>query len=42
LFPWIEAPVKELYVSVEAGHLTPVSRVGLVRCCRHEGGSFGF
>jgi len=36
----IETLVEELDVSVEAGHLTPESRVGLVGCCGSQGGSF--
>ena len=41
VFRWVEALVEELYVSVEAGHLTPQNRVGMVGCCRRQGGSFG-
>jgi DNA-binding transcriptional MerR regulator len=42
VFRWVEALVEELYVPVEAGYLTPSSRVGLVGCCGHQSGSFGF
>ena len=42
VFRWIEALAAKLYVSVEAGHLAPESRVGMVGCCGRQGGSFGF
>jgi hypothetical protein len=41
VFGWVEALVEELYVSVEAGHLTPQSRVGLVGCSAGQGGPLG-
>jgi hypothetical protein len=36
-----EALVEELDVAVEAVHVTAKGRVGLVRCCGRQGGSFG-
>jgi hypothetical protein len=41
VFRWIEAPVEKLHVSVEAGHLTAESRIGLVGRFGHQSGSFG-
>jgi hypothetical protein len=41
VFRPFEALVEELDVAVEAGHLTAKGRIGLVRRCGPQGGSFG-